>query len=78
MLIPHRSCDSGSASGVPKAGRMYHPCIAVPAQHRMLTVWVYHDTRSAQAAVSGIAVTGALACIALRQRDDMTKEGGQK
>jgi len=57
---------------------MYHPCIAVPAQDRMLTVWVYHDTRSALAAVSEITVTGALACIALRQRDDMTKEGGQK
>ncbi len=73
-MMPHRPCDSGSASGV----RMYHPCIAVPAQDRMLTVWVYHDTRSALAAVSEITVTGALACIALRQRDDMTKEGGQK
>jgi len=57
---------------------MYHPCIAVPAQDRMLTVWVYHDTRSALAAVSGITATGALASITLRQRDDMTKDGGQK
>jgi len=77
-MMPHRPCDSGSASGVPTTGRMYHPCIAVPAQDQMLTVWVYHDTRSALAAVSEITVTGALACIALRQRDDMTKEGGQK
>ena len=50
----------------------------MPAQDRILTVWVYHDTRSALATVSEITVTGALACIALRQRDDMTKEGGQK